>query len=428
MPRNPADDPSWLPGLCAFVLLAQNFAVGKSLPWASLPWGLGRMLWLAATFIFVTFLVARPPARAARGIENAWERIRSSNWLIPGLMLGNAAYSLLSFLRFKPFGYAFPWPHLVLCLTGAVLLRRPSLIRACAFSLALLVASIFVFPIHPGRSDMLFVIAEAFKVWRSGGELYRPMSFSFGTTGMFYLPLTFFSHLPAWWLGLDLRWNQFFYRALWMAILLWRSRDGRTDSRWSDVAQLFILSPYFNFRHDLYFEAFFVLLAGWSTWPRLRWLLAPAAVACRQWAWVLFPFWALREARTRGWVRAATQHLLGFALVIGLVTWLIGSGTPAAVVVKGMFPTHMFLGYAQYDKDYGLTLAPVLFWLNAFSWVQALQAALVLGFGVAALRTRSRERIGLLGLSALSAFVLLNMHFWIYFWLTPVFACMMEFI
>ncbi len=394
--------------LAILILLAQNLAFGKSQPWSWLPGPTGRILWLAVSAGFAVFMVRGVPARIDAVIDRC---LRARAW-VPLLCLGNLALALYSAKHFASFGYAMPWHTIFACGLALPFLKRGNLVGSCLLSLAILYGSIRAFPLDPLRSDMLPSIHQALKQWLDAGiSPYAVFDLANGRTGMPYLPGTLFSHLPAFLLGLDLRWNQLFYRAIWFGLVILHSKRLPQDSRERDALQFFILNPYWNFRHDLYFEAFFLLIVAFRTLPGLKPVSSALLVFTRQWAWVLYPFFWLEKGFARG--KAALALLLAvFATALAL-----RASTTLDVFLATAFSFQKKLDSAAYVGDYGLTLAPLFYSANLTRFLQPLQGALCLYlFWKAA---RNREQTLSFAAVALCFFVLLNMHFWLYFWLTP---------
>ncbi len=405
------------------LLLAQTLAVGRNIPWGSLPFQLGRLLWLAATALLVVLAVLRRlPRREQWG---AWLHHRGAlgTWAVL-----NFAYLGMSTVRFAPMGYEFPWFALigaglalaVLFLPGSA--RRPELLVGAAFGLNLvvLIGSILHFPVNPLRSDMLPVIQKGLDLWSAGSSPYSLFEMAGRTNRMGYLPGTLFMNWPAWALGLDLRWNTVLYRSAWMLLVWIRLR--KTQSFGTSAAGALVwlaLSPYMNFRHELYFEGFILGLVLLVLYPAAWVFLLPALVISRQWAWVMTPFWALTLVSNSWRTNLRRVLLLGgasLALVGGLVA-LLYSSTSFGEVWKVIFWFQGAVQSTEYPGDYGLTFSPVFYALGISGWQQRVQGLIVLVFLVLAFRDRANSRRVLAwSASAWAFFLLLNGHYWLYFW------------
>lgn len=413
-----------LSGLIFIMLMMQTFAFGRSLPWSLLPGELGRWLWIMTTVALI-ILVLRP----YRGFWDRCVGLFSTRSAMLLWVLINIPYMLFNYFRFRDLGYAFPWIPLcaLVVFLPAILSEKHRLLGAFALNLSLLAGSIVHFPIHPLRSDMLPVIEHALGQWSHGLNPYDLFELAGRSNRMGYLPGTLFLHLPAWCLGVDLRWNTFFYRSIWM-LLAWLAvaRLNKPDPAKS-LLIFAALSPYMNFRHDLYFEGFILTAMIFVLFERGRALLLPFMVGTRQWAWVGAPFWALAQlklgegdkTRLRRWV-AVTGGFFLITVILALMLW-------GRVSAKEFFRViFWFQGAAsspEFGGDYGPTLAPLFFWLNLGTALQKVQAVVVGVLFVWAWRCRrDTEKVWSLGFTAWFFFLLLTPHYWLYFWNSWVFA------
>jgi hypothetical protein len=432
--------------LALLLLLSQNLALGKTYPWALLPGESGRWLWVALSLGFVAVLLEQ--AGLVR-LGERWARLGA--WSVrflgsrPGLILlvaGNAGFALANYYQFRKFGYAFPWLHLILLAVAVPFVRRDRFWLSCAISLGLLAASIVHFPDAVYRSDMFFAIRSA---WDQVAAGHDPYAFGYNPSphpwGLPYLPVIFFAHAPAWLLGVDLRWNEMLWRLAWMALLHVALARQAPASPWRTVAHAIVLNPYFNYRHELYFEVFFAGIAAYHAWPRWRWVTLPVLVWTRQWAWVMAPFLALdwlvvqgrheNSGQARRWewgaiARQAGWLALGAAGVSGLVALALAPMTRPAVFREAIF---LHADLAKFD--YGLSLGPIAEKPGVLWLLMPLQGAAAAGLGLLALwRCRSgamgmgasaTEEIQRLGLVAVCAFLLLNRFYEVYMWQEPAF-------
>jgi hypothetical protein len=234
-----------------------------------------------------------------------------------------------------------------------------------------------------------------------------------------YLPGTLFSHLPAWALGIDLRWNELVYRALWMLPFIRCVRKLPAESIWIDVCHFFVLSPYLNFRHDLYFEVFILLLMLYFAAPRSRWLTIPLMIATRQWAWVLAPFMIVGELKRRRFVFAA-QLAAGSVAVAGVTYLLLSKSTGLEQFIRATSYFQRNLEIVSFSQDHGLTLAPIFYWLKIAPYMQMVQAVMCVTLFFGALQ-RPAEKLYCFAALKLILFLLLNCHFWQYFYISAVF-------
>ncbi len=413
------------------MILSTNLAFGRTLPWSLLPAGTGRVLWIGLSLIFLGLCFT---AEWRRSWIQAMDRFvarsdgRSARWALVLLVLGNLVLSVLNYRQFERFGYTMPYAQVIWCVIAAFTVRLDRLWVSCLFSLGMLVTAIFHFPLHIDRSDMLLVLGRGLAQWKEGISPYQPFVMESGVSNwLSYLPPVILSHLPAAVVGLDLRWNQVLYRGMWMAILAWTLRQRRhaggdpPSSAWRLLMHLFILSPYFNYRHELYFEFYFVILALYGFVPKWRPLSLALMVLTRQWAWVLAPFEVLRAWMRRSGVRSLGFFLAWLIVLGGGLGWLLSLTTTLEVFLKSAFWFQDRLEWKIFPGDFGLTLAPLYYTTGMAKVAQVIQAgAVVFAVGLTGLKQRSL-RTGSLATIALVVFVLFNHHFWAYFWLSPAF-------
>ncbi len=375
----------------------------------------GRGLWvLAAGALLVLAWPLRPRWRA----DDLVERALAHRAPLVLSALGGALFALASFWWFRRFGYRLPAGTLVLALAVAALARPDRLWPPVLLSLGALACAIFESPLAVERSDMLPAIAYTLDVWWRGGDPYALGQFPSGAlVRMPYLPGTFFAHLPAFLLGIDLRWSQVLYRALWIALLWPALRARPAGDPWRGLFQWLLLSPYLVFRHELYFDVFLLLIVAFERAHTVaRGLALPALIVTRQWAWVMAPFAVLHDLRTHG-RRAFAAYAAG-TVAVGVLTFaLLSRHTTLEQFRATVFWFDAVLGWPVFGGDYGPTLAPLLFGLHLSKAIPALQALVCLG--ALALGWRHRAE-AVFGLWALFAFVALNGHYWNYFWLSPV--------
>ena len=387
------------------------------MPWAYAPFGAGRWVWGLFTVGFIYCLAS---AAARERLDRIFSPLAEGRLWLWGLLLGNLVLFWLEAYRFRDFGYRGPWPHLFLGLLATPWIRRDRLWVSCLLNLGFLAASIFTFPLHEQRSNMLPLIQEGLNQWRNGQSPYGPLVMSYATDRMPFLPGTLFSQLPAWSLGLDPRWNTLLFRAVWMGLLLRQLGKREVHPAWVNVLHFFVLSPFLNFRHELYFEFFLLLMALYWVFPRLRWLTLPLMVVTRQWAWVLAPFAVADLMRGRRPLKAALELTTG-AVAVGLGMWLLlRSTTNWALLLDGLTAHPPVTSESVFFGDYGLTLVPSLTALGLGALLQSLQAVLSLAcliYGMPAPRADLRRA----AVGGLIGFILLNFHFWNYLWTSAIF-------
>lgn len=401
--------------VCAFlfvVLLSLPVAFGKSLPWKFLPGA--HVLWGALYLAALSLLLL--PNKTDRVREQVLRFAERSFW--PRVfVLWTAALFILAWIQFRAIArYTPPLLAVIIGLSASFWLTRATPLKSMVINLAFLIAAIFHSPLDPHRSDMLPAISMSLDAWSAGDTLYRYHDFGEWRAIPHYLPWVHFSQWPAWSLGIDLRWNTVLYRILAFT-LIWRKLLTTTESITPSQKSLFyflVLNPYWNYRHELYFEFYLLLIALFWIRPKWRWFVFPAMVFTRNFAWILAPFVAIREWRAssnRG--RWLAMAILGVVTTAGATIALIGTQGFRDLVSTLAF----FAGYAAqkgYPGDYGLTLSPALFALGKPQAGFYLQALLGLAFVVAALRCRMHPYAAAVG--AFAAFFGFNLMYWNYFW------------
>ncbi len=436
--------------LALVILLAQNLGLGKAYPWALLPLDLGRWVWVGVSLGVVVLLAEQAGlvrlGRTWRSVAARAERVMGQRAALLALLAGSALFAVVSTNHYARFGYGWPWLHLALLAAAAPFVRRDRFWLSCAVSLGLLVASIVHFPLTVERSAALPGLALAWDHLATGKSPYALLTLGRARAWTLPdLPGMFFSHGPAWVLGLDLRWNQLLWRLLWMLGLGIALERLPADSPWRTVAFVFVLNPYFGFRHDLQGEAFLAGIAAYQALPRWRWLSLPALAWIHPWAWVLAPFlaldWLLSPGQTprgqsphsgpgaprlagRAFARQAGGLALGTLLVSGALGLALAPTTAGATFLRAVFPTGEPLRF-----DYGLTLGPLADKFGAGDMLPYVQWVAVAALALLALWRRWREPDGRsategverLGLVALCVFVLLNPGFEVSDWLEPGF-------
>lgn len=190
----------------AFLLwLGMNAGMGKAYPWSLLPGKMGYWVWIILSLSFVCAIVSNDLQK------KIWSKIKdltqNKTWLIL-MLIGNLFYVLLVWYHFRHFDYNFPWIHCLLLGVACFFIRSSNLVLSAGLSIGLLIALIIHFPLDYHRSDMLPAIRLTLDRWAAGEGLYHLVSFPDTSVLAHYLPGTLFSHLPAWKLGVDFRWNQ----------------------------------------------------------------------------------------------------------------------------------------------------------------------------------------------------------------------------
>ncbi len=235
--------------------------------------------------------------------------------------------------HFRRFGYApHPWQLLVILsafvLAVLVVVRRQRTAEALISVLGLysagLLYSIRAFPLNYLRSDMLPVIVWADqRLWRHLNP-YATMHVADRLYDFPYLPGMLLAFLPAVAAHADVRYVTLLCVLATGTLLYWSAEPGRRAEA-TALCGVFVLSPFLQYRHDLYLAPhWLLLLASIVLLQRNRPLSASAvfgvSMALYQFSWVLFPFWLLYLLRSRGWrgfALSTLASLTGMALVVG---------------------------------------------------------------------------------------------------------------
>lgn len=245
--------------------------------------------------------------------------------------------------KFAPFGYKLhTTPTTIVFTIGlasfAVIASRPP--QAAASAPAILgsvlgtyagglILAIVSFPLYFRRSDMMAVILHATQSVLHHQNPYDTFYLEGKVYDFPYLPGTIVSFLPAAALHLDLRWAKLVYVVGLTLLLVWAARKPFRPVV-AALTALLVLSPYLQYRHDLYTEGhWFSLVVIFVLMQRSRFGWAAAAfgvsMAISQFSWVIFPFFLLNALRRRGWAEvlrtAALSALTAAAVVLPFLRW-----------------------------------------------------------------------------------------------------------
>ncbi|HVG27789.1 MAG TPA: hypothetical protein VM865_09310 [Acidobacteriaceae bacterium] len=264
----------------------------------------------------------------------AWKPSKSFA-IAAGLEVAACALFLYEERHFAALGYSsHPLAFTLQCaiVSAALLLlaarpRSSSLwvfaIVTAAYAIAMMF-SIKWFPLNYLRSDMLPVIAQADQRVLQHGNPYAPLYLGTRQYDFPYLPGMIVAYLPISALRLDLRIGELLYTLATAALVFWATcRDRRADV--AGLLAVFLLSPFLQFRHDLYIQPHwmtmiftFVLMQR----RRFAWaaLVFGTSMAIYQFSWILLPFLLLNGLRRRGWpevARLALLSTLGALMIAG---------------------------------------------------------------------------------------------------------------
>lgn len=191
-----------------------------------------------------------------------------------------------------------------------------------AYTAGLLLA-IRSFPLNYLRSDMLPVILWADRRLVTGMDPYVTMHVGARVYDFPYLPGMLVCYLPAVAFHFDLRW----INLVSVLCLSWLIYWVACTSRRFDAALLlglFLLSPFLQYRHDLYLAPHWLLLTAAVVLVQRRHFTRGAAVfglgmAVYQLSWVIFPFLILYAYRRSGWREAVKESAVALIAMLGIV-------------------------------------------------------------------------------------------------------------
>lgn len=288
-----------------------------------------------------------------------------------------------------------------------------------AYGAGLLLA-IRSFPLNYLRSDMLPVIEWSDGRLISGLDPYVTIHVGSRLYDFPYLPGMLVAYLPAAAAHLDLRFMNLMCMVAIGILLYWASHSGRRMEA-AMLIGVFFLSPFLQYRHDLYLAPHWLTLAGAFVLMQRRHYAWAAAVfgvgmAIYQLSWVLFPFFLLNGLRRRGWREAMKLALIG----IGSMLVVVGPFLPAATrrIASNTVGQWSRLPHAIADPmnlSYWLTFVVRP---DRLKWVQLVVLAAIFLFCVA--RRRCRTLVDMLRWMslALALFIALNVLVDGYFYLT----------
>ena len=242
------------------------------------------------------------------------------------LSVAGFAYAARHFARF---GYRVEPDHALVALsvflvTGLWAISRRTALAVlyavmAAYSAGLWLA-ITSFPLNYLRSDMLPVIQWADLRVVHHLSPYATMHIGTRLYDFPYLPGMLLAYLPAIALHLDVR-----VVNLVCVLLLsgWIYRLASTERRLESALLLgvFLLSPFLQYRHDLYLAPHWCAMVGAiALMQRRHYLWAAVAfgisMALYQLSWVIFPFFVLNAFRRRGFREAIKLGLCGIASML----------------------------------------------------------------------------------------------------------------
>ncbi len=319
---------------------------------------------VAAVGTATWYLVRGPEKGSARfpEVSDLGEKL-----IAVGCVLGIAVFHRMQVSRFAEFGYAlhpeYLIPAVALALASVVTLPGKGRAGNGRWWLGLLVAfvvlkiyPILAFPITAKRSDLLPILSQAGASWLRGESPYQYFTLDNGVaTQNVRLPGLIWAYLPAVRFGFDLRWISLFFELatllVWGAVLGAKLKTAAESRSWRIAVILFLLMPYWHYRHELYEPPFwFVLSLCFAAWQSRRFVALGLALgllaATHQWGWIFAPYFVVSEFRRNGFSKAG--------LIRTGATGVLAAASGALLLVIGIrgqfgsFKEHVFGFYERY--------------------------------------------------------------------------------
>jgi hypothetical protein len=275
------------------------------------------LLPVTALFLYCLWhLLFAPDASASRPL---WSPRRVT------FLLLSFEFATAAVFFYEAHHFAFVGYHLHHVLTAVFFVAMLSLLIALAtqpspkasylFTTALtgytggVLLAIFSFPLTYLRSDMMPVI-----LWADSNVLhhvnpYVTMHVANRVYDFPYLPGMIVAYLPFTAAHLDLRFASIVYVSASAALIYWAARADRRREVAALLA-LFLLSPYLQYRHELYLAPHWLTLAVAFVLMQRRHFAWAAfflgtGMAIYQFSWIILPFVLINALRRRGWLEAA---------------------------------------------------------------------------------------------------------------------------
>lgn len=331
--------------------------------------------------------------------------------------------------HFARFGYVLPEAIATICCLAIVLgaaaaFWRPTGKRTLIAVLwvygAGLLLAIRCFPLNYLRSDMLPVIVWADQRLLAGLDPYATMHVGGRLYDFPYLPGMLLAFLPAVAAHVDVRFVCLGC-VLTLSVLIYA---GASEYRRVEVALLigvFVLSPFLQYRHDLYLEPHWCALTASIVllhWRRFLWGAAAFGVSMGlyQLSWVLFPFLVLFAFHRGGWREASRTVLVAFLAMLAVVGPFLRSASGR--IASNTVGQWSRLPHALADPinlSYWVTF---LVRPDQLKWVQLLALSVLFGYCVLCGRCRTLTDMLRWMSWALALFIALNVLVDGYFYLT----------
>ena len=324
----PGDKLLWLVMLASVVAVVNDGWSGRPAPL------LHQIGLIPFDVVFTVGLLKLLDPQNRRSPLRVGERLLRAVWAAIGVFETASVLSLLyAAHHFAAFGYRFhPWAFISLLGVVAASWVKYSWSGSNGWLLtgvtvtysAGAILSTLSFPLNYLRSDMLPVIVWADRRLAAHLNPYVTMHVGARLYDFPYLPGMLVAYLPVVAAQLDPRW--FNLACLLLTVgLLYRCAGVDQQRAATLVIAIFLLSPFLQYRHDLYLEPHWLVLAGAVVLlqqRRYQWGAAVFGVsmALYQLSWVLWPFLLLFALRRRGWpevARAAGCSLVAMGVVVG---------------------------------------------------------------------------------------------------------------
>lgn len=184
--------------------------------------------------------------------------------------------------------------------------------------------SVLCFPLNYLRSDMLPVIVWADQRLAAHLSPYTTMHVGSRLYDFPYLPGMLVMYFPVVAMHLDPRWFNLLCVVLIVCFLYWTASSDRRRAA-AGLIGVFLLSPFLQYRHDLYLQPHWLLLVGAVVLlqrgqPQWAAVTFGLSMAVYQLSWVLWPFLVLYAFRRQGWreaLRTGGLSLLAMGMVVG---------------------------------------------------------------------------------------------------------------
>jgi hypothetical protein len=214
-------------------------------------------------------------------------------------------------------------------LLGTLALRktlRPSAIFAATLATYIggILLAIASFPLTYLRSDMLPVILWAGTNLLHHIDPYCTMHIADRVYNFPYLPGMIVVYIPLITAHIDLRFASILFNTASASLIFFNTKkDHRREV--ATLLALFLLSPFLQYRHELYISPHWLTMVGaFVLMQRRRFVWAAfvcgISMAIYQFSWIIAPFLLLNAFRRRGWlevIKLTLTALIGSLLIAG---------------------------------------------------------------------------------------------------------------